>query len=185
VQFWASENPRVIHEKVHHASRITVWVTISGHGLLEPIFFEETVNSVCYLSILRKTFMPHLLATGLIKNKLEMFHCTWKASSLVGVSTSANIPYGSSHNFCRIGRANAKVLPLPVLAHPIQSSPARMRGMQLIWMGVGCFSPETLSKTATLLEKYLGFLNYCPPAKIYHCHFHIIDCIRKPTTWKT
>jgi hypothetical protein len=28
VQFWASENPRVIHGKVHHAPRITVWVTI-------------------------------------------------------------------------------------------------------------------------------------------------------------
>jgi hypothetical protein len=28
VRFWASENPRVIHEKVPHAPRITVWVAI-------------------------------------------------------------------------------------------------------------------------------------------------------------
>jgi hypothetical protein len=32
VQFWASDNPRVIYEKVHHAPRITVWVAISSHG---------------------------------------------------------------------------------------------------------------------------------------------------------
>jgi hypothetical protein len=97
VRFWASENPRMIHEKVHHAPRITVWVTISGDELLGPIFFEdihnnivvldcpycvyhvhdtqkdayyedffeETVNSERYLSMLRDTFVPHLLATGL------------------------------------------------------------------------------------------------------------------------
>jgi hypothetical protein len=51
-----------IHEK------ITVWVAVSSHGLLGPIFFEETVNRVnserC-LSMLCNTFVPHLLATGL------------------------------------------------------------------------------------------------------------------------
>jgi hypothetical protein len=45
-----SESPCVIHEKVHHAPRITVWVTISSHGLLRPILFEETVNSERYLT---------------------------------------------------------------------------------------------------------------------------------------
>jgi hypothetical protein len=54
----------VIHEKVHDAPRITVWVAISSHGLLGPIFSEETVNSEHYLSILCNTFVPHL-AEGL------------------------------------------------------------------------------------------------------------------------
>jgi hypothetical protein len=40
VLFWVSENPPVINYNVHHAPRITVWVTISSHGLLGPIFFE-------------------------------------------------------------------------------------------------------------------------------------------------
>jgi hypothetical protein len=53
----------VIREKVHHAQRITVWVVISSHGLLGPIFFEETVNSEHCLSMLRNAFVPHL-ATG-------------------------------------------------------------------------------------------------------------------------
>jgi hypothetical protein len=33
--------------------------------LLGPIFLEETVNGESYLSILRSTFVPRLLATGL------------------------------------------------------------------------------------------------------------------------
>jgi hypothetical protein len=64
--FGASENPHVVHEKLHHAPRITVWVTISSHGLLGPIFFEEAVNSERYSSMLHNTFVPHLLAMGLL-----------------------------------------------------------------------------------------------------------------------
>jgi hypothetical protein len=64
VQFLSSENPRVIHE-VHHAPKITVWVTVSSHGLLGPIFFEETLNSERCLSMLRNPFVPHLFATSL------------------------------------------------------------------------------------------------------------------------
>jgi hypothetical protein len=59
------QNPRVIHEKVHHAQRITVWFAISSHGLLGPVFFEEAVNSDGYLSMLHNTFVPHFLAIGL------------------------------------------------------------------------------------------------------------------------
>jgi hypothetical protein len=46
---------------------------------------------------------------------------------LVGVKINAKIPKGSSDSFCRIGRANAAVLPLPVLAQPIQSFPKNDR----------------------------------------------------------
>jgi hypothetical protein len=42
VRFWVTETPHVIHEKVHHAPRITVWVSISSHELMGPISFEET-----------------------------------------------------------------------------------------------------------------------------------------------
>jgi hypothetical protein len=51
-QFWGSQNPRVIHEKVYHALRITAWVVISSHGLLGPILFEESVDSEHYLNML-------------------------------------------------------------------------------------------------------------------------------------
>jgi hypothetical protein len=52
---------RVIHEKAHHASRITVWAAISNRRLLQSIFFEETVNSERYLNMLCNTSVPHLL----------------------------------------------------------------------------------------------------------------------------
>jgi hypothetical protein len=58
VRFWASEYPRVIHEKVHHATRITVWVATSSHGLPGPIFFEETVN-ICTIRLCL-TFLPQV-----------------------------------------------------------------------------------------------------------------------------
>jgi hypothetical protein len=66
VRFWVSENPRVIHEKMHHAPRITVWVAILRHGLLGPIFFEEKLNSEPNLSMLHNSFVPHLHAAGLL-----------------------------------------------------------------------------------------------------------------------
>jgi hypothetical protein len=42
-----------------------MWVIISSYGLLMPIFFEKTLNSGHYLSMLWNTFVPHPLATGL------------------------------------------------------------------------------------------------------------------------
>jgi hypothetical protein len=38
----------VIHEKVHHAPRITVWVAVSRHGLLESFFLKRqwAVNAI-------------------------------------------------------------------------------------------------------------------------------------------
>jgi hypothetical protein len=39
---------------------------MSSHGLLGPIFFEQTVNSDRYFSMLRNTFVPHVLATGFL-----------------------------------------------------------------------------------------------------------------------
>jgi hypothetical protein len=39
VRFGASENPRVIHEKVHHAPRFIVWFTISRLVVSIPFFF--------------------------------------------------------------------------------------------------------------------------------------------------
>lgn len=69
---------------------------------------------------------------------------TWYANSCVGVSTKANIPYGSSARFWRIGRAKAKVFPEPVFAAPIQSWPDRMFGMHPFWIGVGVLMPGNI-----------------------------------------
>ena len=68
----------------------------------------------------------------------------WYASSLVGVTTSPKMPKGSSARRCRIGNANAAVLPLPVCARPSTSRPARIFGMQWVCTGVGLCIPSSL-----------------------------------------
>lgn len=61
-----SENPRMIHEKVRHAPRITLWVAISCHRLLWPIFFQSIVKNECYLSMLPNILCPNFLQPGSI-----------------------------------------------------------------------------------------------------------------------
>lgn len=58
----------------------------------------------------------------------------------MGVITTAKIPNGSSDSAFRMGRAKAAVLPLPVGAQPITSSPRSAAGRQFACTGVGCFS---------------------------------------------
>lgn len=41
----------------------------------------------------------------------------------MGARTHAKRPLGSSHSFCRIGRAKAAVFPEPVEATPMMSRP--------------------------------------------------------------
>jgi hypothetical protein len=68
VRFWASEIPRVLTEKTHHAPKITIWVAIYSQGPIGPVFFDQTVNSERYLSLLHNSFVPQLIATGLPLN---------------------------------------------------------------------------------------------------------------------
>lgn len=56
------------------------------------------------------------------------------------------MPYGSSAKCCIIGKANAKVFPEPVLAAPMQSSPASIRGIHPFWIGVGVLIPKNKMK---------------------------------------
>ena len=44
---------------------------------------------------------------------------------------------------CRIGRAKAAVLPVPVWAMPCTSRPASADGMAWVWIGVGACSPRS------------------------------------------
>jgi hypothetical protein len=66
----------------------------------------------------------------------------WVASSRVGASTTTRAPprgagFGSFSRRCRIGRAKAAVLPVPVWAMPSRSRPSSTVGMAWAWMGVG------------------------------------------------
>ena len=52
-----------------------------------------------------------------------------------------NIPYGSCDKWCKIGSANAAVLPEPVLARAITSFPFIMDGMPFAWICVAWVIP--------------------------------------------
>jgi hypothetical protein len=56
---------------------------------------------------------------------------------LVGVNTTAHTPNGSLAIRSTIGKAKAKVFPLPVLAPPIQSLPLMIALTQADWISVG------------------------------------------------
>ena len=50
---------------------------------------------------------------------------------------------GCGVNTCRMGMANAAVLPDPVLASPITSWPFRATGKDCTWMALGFFHPSS------------------------------------------
>lgn len=64
-RYWAAENPRQLHQKPLHSTKVTVWCGISKLGIVGPYFFEEngatvTVNSVRYVNMLRNFLRPEL-----------------------------------------------------------------------------------------------------------------------------
>ncbi len=75
----------------------------------------------------------------------------WAASSRVGVSTRARVvPRGLSIRRWRIGRTNAAVFPLPVMAAARTSRPASAGGMASTWIGVGRAKPSSFTPLSRL-----------------------------------
>jgi hypothetical protein len=51
-RLWSSENPCAVHEKPFHDQKRGLWVAISRRRIVGPLFFQETVNSKPYCSML-------------------------------------------------------------------------------------------------------------------------------------
>jgi hypothetical protein len=60
--YWATENPRYIHQKPLHSEKVIVWCGVASFGVIGPCFFEDeagravTVISARYSEMLR-TFL--------------------------------------------------------------------------------------------------------------------------------
>ena len=73
-RFWATENPKLIHEKPLHSEYVTVWCGVSWHGIIGPYFFTNengatvSVNSARYQQLLRNFLVPKLEELGLNDN---------------------------------------------------------------------------------------------------------------------
>ena len=40
-RYWASENPRELHQRPLHSAKVTVWCGLGKCGIFGPFFFEE------------------------------------------------------------------------------------------------------------------------------------------------
>jgi inhibitor of nuclear factor kappa-B kinase subunit alpha len=66
--FWWSKKEHVLTHNKMQTIKITVWIANSGHGLMGLIFFDQNVNSECYVSTMCNSFVLWLNATGLLLN---------------------------------------------------------------------------------------------------------------------
>jgi hypothetical protein len=65
MRYWATDNPRELHQRPLHSPRVTVLCAILSVGIIGPWFFEEneqtvTVTSDCYVNMLEEFFLPRL-----------------------------------------------------------------------------------------------------------------------------
>lgn len=68
-RYWASENPRELHQRPLHNSKVTVWCTVSSIGIIGPYFFESggltvTVTSARYCEMLENFLRPKMEEYG-------------------------------------------------------------------------------------------------------------------------
>ena len=65
-RYWATENPREIHERPLHSPKVTVWCAMGKTAIIGPYFFEDnhgnavTVNSERYIEMINSFFVPAL-----------------------------------------------------------------------------------------------------------------------------
>src|SRR5829696_1020486 len=77
---------------------------------------------------------------------VSMSPATWRQSSRVGTTTRAWTSGSSGSTSWTIGMPKASVLPVPVRAWPMRSTPASASGRQSVWMGKGCSIPTRASE---------------------------------------
>ena len=78
-RYWATENPRDIHQKPLHSKKVIVWCGVASFGVIGTYFFEDeagravTVNSGRYTEMLR-TFLELELQRLHVENQTLLFH---------------------------------------------------------------------------------------------------------------
>ena len=60
-RYWAESNPKEVHERPLHSSKVTVWCAVSSYGVIRPYFFEneERIMSL-RIGMLRRCNLLHL-----------------------------------------------------------------------------------------------------------------------------
>ena len=77
-RYWATKNPRDIHQKPLHFEKVIVWCGATSFGVIGPCFFEDEagrsakVNSTCYTEM-RCNFLEPDLQRLCIENQTLWF----------------------------------------------------------------------------------------------------------------
>jgi hypothetical protein len=69
-RYWLDANPWQLHERPLHSEHVTVWCCVGSFGVIGPYFFHEdghavTVNSGCYVHMLRNFLTPEIKRRGI------------------------------------------------------------------------------------------------------------------------
>ena len=65
-RFWASENPKEVHERPLHTAKVTVWCGITSSRIIGPYFFEDdngdaiSVNGHRYRQMIQEYLLPEI-----------------------------------------------------------------------------------------------------------------------------
>ena len=85
LQYWASENPREIHQRPLRSPKVTVWCGLGKCGIFGPFFFEEgketaTVTSDRYIRMFENCFLPELRRRGINAVSTRWGHYSYSES---------------------------------------------------------------------------------------------------------
>ena len=74
-QYWASENPRELHQRPLYSPKVTVWCGLEKCGIFGLFFFEEgkettTVTSDRYIRMFENCFLPELRRRGINRTSM-------------------------------------------------------------------------------------------------------------------
>lgn len=69
---WSDENPRAYRSLPLHSGKVTVWIGISKHCVIQPFIFEDTVNGERYLNMLNDHLLPELRRVRKVRSTIFM-----------------------------------------------------------------------------------------------------------------
>ena len=93
--YWATENPRDIHQKTFHSEKVIFWCGVASFGVIGPCFFEDeagravTGNSACYTEMLCTFLEPDLQRLG-VETRLSGFSKTGQRLTLRGLQCESS-----------------------------------------------------------------------------------------------
>ena len=59
-RIWGTENPHMTVVKPLHPKKVTVWCAMCATGIIGPYFFEDTVNGIRYMEMMKTFFFPKI-----------------------------------------------------------------------------------------------------------------------------